>query len=324
MRKKPKIVITDGYTLNPNDLSWKGFADLGELIVYDHTPANVLLDRIHDADILIVNKTPISAETIAALPYLRYIGVLATGYNNIDTRAAAARHIPVCNVVGYGAKSVAQHVFALILELTNQVGIHHNLVQAGAWGSQVHFSFWQKPLMELAGKTLGIYGYGTIGREVARLGQAFGMKPLIFRRHTVQRSEGLPRGMHQASLENLFRESDILSLNAAMSDDNQGLINHETLALMKPTALLINTARGGFIVEADLRAALESGKIAGAGLDVLAVEPPISGSCLFGLQNCLITPHQAWASVESRQRLMRMSVANLKAFLAGKPFHQVS
>jgi glycerate dehydrogenase len=281
------------------------------------------LSRVREAEVLIVNKTQISAETIAQMPHLRYIGVLATGYNNVDVKAAAARCIPVCNAVGYGSKSVAQHVFALILELTNRVGDHAAAVRAGDWARQPHFSFSLSPTIELAGKTLGLYGLGGIGREVARIGQAFGMKIIVVKKN--REGVKMPRGMRLVDLDELFAASDFLSLNAPLSVDNQGLINLDSLKNMKPTAFLINTARGGLVVEDDLKAALETGIIAGAGLDVLTVEPPQNTEGgLLGLKNCLITPHNAWASTEARQRLMHIAVNNLAAFQKGKPQNVVN
>lgn len=321
MSKKLKIIVTDGFALSRNDLSWQGFEQLGELKVYDYTAPDELMNRIQEADVLIVNKTIISAETIQVLPNLKYIGVTATGYNNVDAKAAVARHIPVCNVAGYGSQAVAQHVFALILALTNQVAVHHAAVQAGEWGSQPHFCITKTPLVELSGKTLGIYGFSGIGQEVAKIGRAFGMKIIVHRRNT----EGAqPRGIRYVSLEELLSQSDFLSLNASLSPENQGLINAGNLRKMKPTAFLINTARGGFVVEKDLKEALESGIIAGAGLDVLPIEPPTEGSILFGVKNCLITPHNAWAAFEARQRLMHLAAANVKAFLGGKPKNVVN
>lgn len=315
------ITITDGHTLNPGDLSWSEWAKLGNLTVYDFTQPNELLVRLHDTDILIVNKTPISAATIAALPRLKYIGVLATGYNNIDAQAARERQIPVCNVVAYGSKTVAQHVFALILELVNQVGQHNASVQAGDWGKQPHFCYTLSPIMELSGKTLGIYGYGNIGAEIAKIGRAFGMHIIVHRRNT---EGGKIKGITYVSQEDLLEKSDILTLNASMNAENHGFINKQTLNRMKPSVLLINTARGGLVVETDLKQALENGTIAGAGLDVLSVEPPSEGSILLGVKNCIITPHIAWASFEARQRLMGLALKNLKSFLNGSPINVVN
>jgi glycerate dehydrogenase len=314
------ITITDGHTLNPSDLSWAEWAKMGNLTVHDFTQPSQLLERLHDTDILIVNKTPISAATIVALPRLKYIGVLATGYNNIDAQAARERQIPVCNVVAYGSKTVAQHVFALILELVNQVGHHNASVQAGDWGKQPHFCYTLSPIMALAGKTLGIYGYGNIGAEIAKIGKAFGMHIIVNRKNMGDKI----RGISYVSQEDLFKKSDILTLNASMSAENQGFINTQTLKMMKPAALLINTARGGLVVETDLKQALENGIIAGAGLDVLSVEPPSEGSILLGVKNCIVTPHIAWASFEARQRLMGLALKNVKSFLKGAPINVVN
>jgi glycerate dehydrogenase len=321
MSKKRQIIITDGFALGRNELSWQAFEQLGDVTIYDYTAPNELLNRIEKADILIVNKTVISAETIGHLPNLKYIGLTATGYNNVDAKAAAARNIPVCNVAGYGSQTVAQHVFALILECTNQVGVHNTAVQAGEWGNQPHFCIMKTPLTELSGKTLGIYGFSNIGKEVAKIGRAFGMKIIVHRRNT----EGPKlRGIRYVSLDELLSQSDFLSLNASLSVENQGLINLENLKKMKSTALLINTARGGFVVEKDLKQALESGIIAGAGLDVLPIEPPTEGTVLFGVKNCIITPHNAWATAEARVRLMGMAAENVRAFLGGKPKNRVN
>lgn len=319
--KKPNIVITDGFPLNPGDLNWFAFDKIGKTTIYDHTPTDTLIERAHDAEILIVNKTLVTNQAIAVLPKLKYIGVTATGYNNVDAAAAKSSGITVCNAVGYSSASVAQHTFSLILELTNRVAAHNASVHAGAWGQQPHFGYTLSPIMELSGKTLGLYGYGGIAKEIAKIAQAFGMKIIVNRKNT----EGVsPRGIRYVSLQRLFSESDILSLNAPLTVDNQGLINSENLKLMKHTALLINTARGGLVVENDLKAALEQGIISGAGLDVLQKEPPTEGSVLFGLKNCIITPHNAWASLESRQRLLKITVQNVKSYLRGKPSNVVN
>jgi glycerate dehydrogenase len=318
---KPKIVITDGHPLNPNDFTWAAFQKIADTTVYGHTSPEQLVPRAQEADILIVNKTVVNAETIAALPKLKYIGITATGYNIVDTEAAKVKGIIVSNAVGYSSQSVAQHTFALILELTNRVGAHSESVHHGVWGKQPHFCYTLSTITELSGKTLGLYGYGDIAKEIAKIAKAFGMKIIINRRNT----EGPPpRGLRYVSLENLFSESDILSLNAPLTIDNKGLINKENLKLMKPTALLINTARGGLVIENDLKEALENGIIAGAGLDVLQTEPPIEGNVLIGVKNCIITPHNAWASFESRQRLLNITLQNVKAFLRGAPQNVVN
>ncbi len=329
---KPKIVITDGHPLNPNDLNWDAFKKIGHTTIYEHTPPDQLIARAQDADILIVNKTVVNAETIAALPTLKYIGVTATGYNIVDTEAAKAKGIIVSNAVGYSSASVAQHTFALILELTNRVGAHSESVHQGAWGKQPQFCYTLSTITELSGKTLGLYGYGGIAKEIAKIAKAFGMKIIVNRKNMPSlmspkqgNTEGPPpKGVRYVSLINLFKESDILSLNAPLTVENKGLINKENLALMKPTALLINTARGGLVIENDLKEALEKGIIAGAGLDVLQTEPPTEGSVLLGVKNCIITPHIAWASYESRQRLLNITLQNVKAFLKGTPQNVVN
>jgi glycerate dehydrogenase len=318
-----KIIITDGYPLASNDLNWSAWEKYGEVIVYDFTPKELIVERVKDADILIVNKTPITAETIAACKKLKYIGVVATGYNNVDVTAARAWNIPVCNVAGYGAPSVAQHVFALILALTNRVGEHNTLVQAGNWGVQPHFCFSTQTLIELKDKTLGIYGFGAIGQAVAKIGRGFGMKIIATKRGITE--GGKFKGAKVVSFENLLKQSDFLSINSAMSPENTGIFNKNVFKTMKPTAFLINTARGGLIIEEDLKWALENNIIAGAGLDVLTVEPPKTPPFggLGGL-NCIITPHHAWATFEARQRLMSKALENLKAFLRGKPRNVVN
>jgi glycerate dehydrogenase len=323
---KPKIVITDGHPLNPNDSSWAAFQKIADTTVYGHTLPEQLVSRAQEADILIVNKTVVNAETIAALPNLKYIGVTATGYNIVDTEAAKSKGIIVSNAVGYSSQSVAQHTFALILELTNRVGAHSESVHQGAWGKQPHFCYTLSTITELSGKTLGLYGYGGIAKEIAKIAKAFGMKIIVNRRNMPSFGhEGPPpRGLRYVSLENLFKESDILSLNAPLTVDNKGLINKENLKLMKPTALLINTARGGLVIENDLKEALEKGIIAGAGLDVLQTEPPTEGNALIGVKNCIITPHNAWASFASRQRLLNITLQNVKAFLKGTPQNVVN
>ena len=314
-----KIVILDGYTENPGDLSWNGFEALGEVTVYDRTPfadgSGEIVRRAKGADILIVNKTPLSAETLAELaPELRYIGVLATGYNVVDTAAAKAQGVPVCNIPTYGTAAVAQFVMALLLELCHHVGDHSRSVKEGGWSSCPDFCYWNTPLIELAGKTFGVIGYGRIGRAAAKLAAAFGMEVLAFDKFA--QDDGVAR---MVTLDELLAQSDVISLHCPLFPDTQGIINRESIAKMKDGVLLINTSRGPLIVEEDLAAALHSGKVAGAGLDVLAVENP-----LLKEENCLVTPHIAWAPKESRQRLMDIAVENLKAFLAGAPQNVVN
>ena len=310
-----KIIILDGYTENPGDLSWEGFSALGELTVHEHTKPEDSLPRIGDAEIVLTNKTPLTAETIAACPNLRYIGVLATGYNVVDVAAAKARGIVVTNIPAYGTQAVAQYTMALLLELCHHVGHHNQAVQEGRWTKGRDFCFWDYPLIELAGKTMGLIGFGRIAQAAAQIAQAFGMKVLACR------ASG---GEGTVSLETVLAQSDVISLHCPLTADNAEMINRESISLMKDGVLLVNTARGGLINEADLREALLSGKVAGAAVDVASVEPIGEENPLLGLDNCLITPHIAWASKESRQRLMDAAVENLRAFLEGHPINNVA
>ncbi|MCB9081856.1 MAG: D-2-hydroxyacid dehydrogenase [Lewinellaceae bacterium] len=310
----PRIVILDGHTLNPGDLSWEALLSLGEVSVYPRTAPADIIARSQDADLLIVNKVRIDADVIAQLPHLRCICVTATGYNNIDIAAARARQIPVCNVVGYGTDAVAQHVFALLLELTNHVALHVASVRAGDWSEQPDFSYWRAPLTELRGKTLGIVGFGRIGQQVATIGQAFGLRILAHHKHPQRDAR---HGVTFTDVPTLFRESDFISLNTPLTASNRGFVNAGLLNVVKPGAILINTARGELIDEIALANALKEGPLAAAALDVLSQEPPPPDHPLFVLPNCLITPHQAWASREARQRLLDGTLANVLAFLAG-------
>ena len=303
-----EIVVLDGYTLNPGDLSWDELRSLGTCTIYDRTPANEIVPRSARAEVLLTNKTPITAETLAQLPRLRFIGVLATGYNIVDVAGARKRGIPVCNVPDYGTPSVAQHVFALILELTQSVGTYAQTVRQGRWTRSADFCYYDSPIIELNGLTLGIIGAGRIGNAVAKLGRAFGMKVIL----TDQR-EG------RAGLENVLKNSDIVTLHCPLTSETNQLIDHDTLSLMKPSAFLINTARGPLIDEEALAAALNCGRIAGAGLDVLSIEPPPANNPLLRAKNCLVTPHIAWASQAARKRLMEIVVENVRTFLAGTP-----
>ncbi len=311
-----KIVILDGYTENPGDLSWEGLEKLGELTVYEHTKADEIISRIGDAELVITNKTPISAETFAACPQIKYVGVLATGYNVVDVDAACERGIVVTNIPTYGTQAVAQYVFALLLELCHHVGHHNNAVQQGRWTKGRDFCFWDYPLIELAGKTMGIIGYGRIGRAAAAIARAFGMKVIAY--------DAFGSGDELVSLEELLAQSDVISLHCPLTKENTGLINKDTIAQMKDGVMIINTARGPLINEADLREALLAGKVQGAALDVVSVEPIREDNVLLGIENCLITPHIAWAPKESRQRLMDVAVKNLESFLAGTPVNNVA
>ena len=314
------IVILDGYTANPGDLSWDEFTALGACTIHDRTAAELIVERACDAEIVLTNKTPLAAATLAALPRLRYIGVLATGHNIVDGAAARTRSIPVCNVPEYSTPNVAQAVFALLLELTNRTGHHAGTVRAGRWAAAPDFCYWDFPLIELQGRTLGLVGYGRIARAVARIAHAFGMNVLAYRRSTTP----LDEGVRAADLDTLFRESDIVSLHCPLTPENQGFVNAARLAQMKPGAFLINTARGPLIVERDLAAALNAGQLAGAALDVLSIEPPPAGNPLLTAKNCLITPHLAWATREARARLLHIAAENLRAWQNGTPRNVVN
>ncbi len=311
-----KIVILDGYTENPGDLSWEGLEQLGELTVYEHTKTEEIISRIGDAELVITNKTPVSAETFAACPQIKYVGVLATGYNVVDVDDARERGIVVTNIPTYGTQAVAQYVFALLLELCHHVGYHSSAVQQGRWTEGRDFCFWDYPLIELAGKTMGIIGYGRIGHATADIARAFGMRVIAY--------DALCTGDELVSLDELLAQSDVISLHCPLNKENTGLINKEAIAKMKDGVMIINTARGPLINEADLREALLAGKVQGAALDVVSVEPIRKDNVLLGLENCLITPHIAWAPKESRQRLMDVAVKNLESFLAGVPVNNVA
>src|SRR3954447_19725777 len=317
-----KIVVLDGYTLNPGDLSWDAFQRIAPIEVYDRTEPAKILERARGAEFILTNKTPLSADTLAQLPELRYIGVLATGYNIVDVKAAKERDIPVCNIPTYGTASVAQHAFALILELTVNAKLHSDAARAGEWSASKDWCFWKTPLTELEGKTLGIVGFGRIGRRVAEVGHALGMK--ILAQDSVQTNPPPYEGFRFASLEDLLKNSDVVSLHCPLFPETQRLMNKERLKLMKPTAFLINTSRGPLIVDQDLADALNAGVIAGAGLDVLSVEPPADDNPLLSARNCLVTPHIAWATRDARARLMNLAVANVTAFVAGTPHNVVT
>ncbi len=315
------IVVLDGYTLNPGDLSWTPLEGLGRCTVYDRTSPDETLERAKDAQILITNKTCLSRETMQQLPKLQYIGVLATGYNVVDTQAAHDRNILVTNVPAYSTDSVAQMVFSHLLNLTQHATEHAQTVRQGQWQTSPDFCYWQYPLRELAGQTMGIIGFGRIGRATAKIALAFGMKVLMVNR-SVQTE--LPEGVKPVTLDQLFCESDVVSLHCPLTDENAGMVNETTLSKMKPSAFLINTGRGPLIHEQDLADALNTGQIAGAGLDVLSVEPADPNTPLISAKNCYITPHIAWASQAARKRLMHCAVENVKAFIEGKPQNVVN
>lgn len=314
------IAILDGYTLNPGDLSWKEFQNMGKCAVYDRTPANLTFERAKDAEIVITNKVVFDAEMIGRLPKLKYIGVLATGYNVVDVAAARKAGIIVTNIPAYSTASVAQMVFAHILNFTQNVALHAQSVTSGDWKNCIDFSYSLTPQTELAGKTLGIVGFGQIGQAVANIGLAFGLK-VIFNNRS-KKDTGL--NAKQVDLDFLLAESDFISINCPLTPDNAGFMNAEAISKMKKTAFLINTGRGPLINETDLAEALNSGRIAGAGLDVLSTEPPTENNPLPAAKNCFITPHIAWATFEARTRLINIAAENLKAFLNGHPKNVVS
>jgi len=316
-----RIVVLDGYTLNPGDLSWAALEALGPCTVHDRTPPEETVVRAETAEIVLTNKTVLSREIIARLPRLRYIGVLATGYNVVDVEAARLRSVPVANVPDYGSASVAQMVFCHLLNLTQHVADHGRSVAAGRWTRCADFCYWESPLVELAGLTMGIVGFGRIGRAVAEIARAFSMNVLV---HDVVRPAEMGIDIRFVGLEELFRQSDAISLHCPLTSETHRLVNAERLAWMKPTALLINTSRGPLVDERALAEALDAGRIAGAGLDVLSIEPPPADNRLLRAKNCCITPHVAWATRAARQRLLDVAVANVRAFLAGKPRNVVS
>lgn len=316
-----KIVILDAHTANPGDLDWSAFEAIGPCQIYDRTPVPQIAGRAADAEIIITNKTVLSRDTILSLPKLRYIGVIATGYNVVDTAAASERGIAVTNVPGYSTPAVAQAVIAMLLELTNHTAHHAATVREGRWSQCPDFCYWDHPIIELRDRTLGLIGFGDIGSAVARIALAFGMKVIAARRTWAQPP---PDCVLPASVEEVFRRSDVISLHCPLTDDTRHIINADNLARMKPSAILINTARGPLVDEHALAAALDEGRIAGAALDVLSTEPPPAGHPLLGVKNCLITPHLAWASRESRARLIAAAANNLRAFLDGEPVNVVN
>ncbi len=316
-----RIVVLDGYVLNPGDLSWEPLRELGECTVYDRTPPELVPERAAEAPVVLINKTVLDGEQIARLPKLRYIGVLATGYNVVDVAAAADHDVTVTNVPAYGDDSVAQMVFAHILEHTHHVADHSAGVRGGRWSRGPDFAYWDYPLIELAGRTMGIIGLGRIGRRVAEVALAFGMKVIA---HDTAELEDIPDGVRMANRAEVFARADVLTLHVPLTPETEGLVNAERLAAMKPTAFLINASRGAVVEEQALAEALEEGRIAGAGLDVLSSEPPDEDNPLLSAPNCHITPHIAWATVAARQRLLDTAVENVRAFLEGRPRNVVS
>lgn len=316
------IVVLDGYTLNPGDISWDGLSSLGNLTVYDRTPEDKIVERSKDAAFLFTNKTPLRENVLQALPDLKYIGVLATGYNVVDIDYARSRGIPVTNIPGYGTASVVQMTIALLLELCQHVQLHSDSVRASDWSRSPDFCYWKTPLIELEGKTLGIIGFGRIGQQVADVGGSLGMN--IMGSARTRSDQSARKNFRWADIPEILRESDVVSIHCPLFPETQGLINAESLRTMKPSAFLLNTSRGPIIVDQDLADALNNDIIAGAGIDVLSVEPPSADNPLFKAKNCIITPHIAWATKEARSRLMKMAEENLSKFVSGNPVNVVN
>lgn len=317
-----KIVVLDGYTLNPGDISWSGFEQLGNLVCYDRTPEDRIGERIGDADVVITNKTPISRAIIEARPELRYIGLLATGYNVVDVQAAREKGITVTNIPAYGTAAVAQFVFALLLELCHRVGHHADTVRRGRWARCEDWCYWDYPLNELDGQTIGIIGFGRIGQKVAEIAVAFGMNVLAYDEYVRKELEN--RKTKYVSLDELLAQSDVISLHAPLFESTQGMINTSSIAKMKEGVIVINTSRGPLVVEEDMLKALTTGRVGGYGADVVAVEPITAGNPLPSTENCFVTPHIAWAPKAARKRLMSIASANLAAFIKGSPVNVVS
>lgn len=313
-----KIVVLDGYTENPGDISWDGFKACGELTVYERTRPEEVDERLQDAEIAIINKVRMTREIMQAHPNLRYIGVLATGYDVVDVKAAKELNIAVTNVPGYGTDTVAQYAIGMLLEVCFHIAHHNERVKDGEWSRSKDWCFWDYPLIELAGKTMGIIGYGRIGKQVAKIAKAMGMQIQFY--HPREKKE---EGAKQVSLEELLRSSDVVSLHCPLTSENEGIINKDTLSLMKPTAILLNNARGKLIKEADLAQALQEKWIYGAALDVVCEEPIQPDNPLLQCDNCIITPHISWASKEARERIMHMAEENLACFLQGKQQHRI-
>lgn len=321
MKRRMKIVVLDGYALNPGDLSWKAMEALGELTVYDRTSPTELMERSADAEVLITNKTLITAADIASLPKLKYIGVLATGYNVVDIDAARSHGIVVTNIPAYSTNSVAQMVFAHILNITQRVGYYAEENKNRRWAENADFCYWDTDLIELDGKKMGIVGFGNIGQATARIAQAFGMDVRVY---TSKDQSVLPHGIKKMELDALFSECDIVSLHCPLNATTQEMVNAERLGKMKKTAILINTGRGPLINEQDLADALNEGRLAAAGLDVLSIEPATKDNPLLKSNNCFITPHIAWATKEARIRLMDIAVRNLKSYIEGQVINNVA
>jgi len=317
-----KIVVLDGYALNPGDLSWEPLKELGELTVYDRTKDEEIISRIGDADLVFTNKTPIGEDIFAACSQMKFLGVLATGYNVVDVESAKQHGVVVTNVPNYGSQAVSQFSIALLLELCHHIGAHSESVKLGDWARCQDFCYWNTPLIELSGKTMGVIGYGRIGQGTARIAQAFGMKVLANKRDLSSIVE--TETLKAADLETIYAESDVIMLHCPLFPETEGMINAETIAKMKDGVLIVNSSRGPLIVESDLAAALHSGKVAGAAVDVVSTEPIQRDNPLLEVRNVIITPHIAWAALESRQRLMDIAVDNLRQFLARSPVNVVN
>ena len=317
-----KIVVLDGYTENPGDLSWEGLEALGALTVYDRTPSDKIVERIGDAEAVYTNKTPVSAETIKQCPGLKFIGLLATGYNVVDTAAAKANGVVVSNIPTYGTDAVAQYAIALLLELCHHIGEHSGCVKAGEWTSSPDWCFWNYPLIELAGKNFGVIGFGRIGQRTAQIAQALGMKVLAYDEYPNQDLE--TENCRYVTLDELLSQADVISLHCPLFPSTEGIVNKDTIAKMKDGVMILNTSRGPLIVEEDLKEGLNSGKVGGAAVDVVSVEPIHTDNPLLSAKNMIITPHIAWAPKESRQRLMNIAVDNLKMFMEGNPQNVVN
>lgn len=314
------IVILDGYTLNPGDLDWAPISNLGNTTIYDRSKTEEIVERAKDADVVLVNKVVLNDAILSKLPKLKYIGVCATGYNNIDTTSTKKHGITVTNVKAYGPASVAQHTFALLLALVNRIETHSQSVFQGDWSASADFAYTKTPLVELAGKTMGLIGLGDIGSQVAGIALAFGMKVMAYRKNPGQTSNP---NIQMISLEKLFKESDVISLHCPLTEETKNIINQDSLSMMKQTSYILNTGRGPLINEEDLAQALANNMIAGAGLDVLSSEPPVLTNPLLLAPNCVITPHIAWASFESRKRLLQMVADNLRSFSQGNSINTV-
>lgn len=317
-----KIVVLDGYTLNPGDLNWSGLEQLGDLTVYHRTTSEQIAERLAGAEIIFTNKTSLTREHFATNPHIRFVGVLATGYNVVDITAARERGIPVCNIPTYGTMAVAQFAAALLLELCHHVGRHAESVRAGNWAGGQDFCYWLNPLIELDGKTLGIVGFGRIGQAFGRIAQAFGMNIVAVDDYPNRQLESST--LRYVSLDELYAAADVISLHCPLFENNRSMIDKTAIGKMKPGVLIINTSRGPLINEADLAEALQSGHVAGAAMDVLSSEPPAPNNPLLSAPNCFVTPHIAWATKEARTRLMNIAVDNLTAFLKGTPQNVVN